>query len=249
MRVSQARETGKRIQTAIHDGNLDQAYQILQPILAQRTPFRLLDLIAKPIGSEPLPHLSSFLKCIASNRTEGVWVVIASALGQQLDRDIASAFSLSRQFIISADVWYAADIFGERLPGPALIANFQDALDQLVAWREDPNRWVRRTVGVAVHFWTKRSGGKPDKLDQARALLAFLGPMFEEWNMDALKGIGWGLKTMGRYYPDLLTDWLHSQILLHRRPHRTLILRKALTYLSDDQRLRAIGRRLNEIGV
>ena len=32
--------------------------------------------------------------------------------------------------------------------------------------------------------------------------------MFEEWEMDAVKGVGWGLKTLGKHYPDLVADWL-----------------------------------------
>jgi hypothetical protein len=48
--------------------------------------------------------------------------------------------------------------------------------------------------------------------------------------------VGWGLKTLGRYYPDLMADWLAQQV---GRRHRALMLRKALTYLSDAQRARA----------
>jgi len=70
-------------------------------------------------------------------------------------------------------------------------------------------------------------------------LLAFLEPMFEEWDMDAVKGVGWGLKTLGRHYPDLVADWLARQVIQRQRGHRTLMLRKSLTYLSDEQRARA----------
>jgi hypothetical protein len=62
--------------------------------------------------------------------------------------------------------------------------------------------------------------------------------MFEEWEMDAVKGVGWGLKTLGRHYPDLVADWLAQQV---GRRHRALMLRKALTYLSNEQRARATG--------
>jgi hypothetical protein len=56
--------------------------------------------------------------------------------------------------------------------------------------------------------------------------------------MDAVKGVGWGLKTLGRYYPDLVAEWLPRQVI---RRHRALMLRKALTYLSDEQRTRVTG--------
>ena len=151
------------------------------------------------------------------------------------------AFARCRAFIVAADVWYATDILGECVPGPGLVAHFPPALEQLARWREDTNRWVRRTVGISVHFWAKRSHGRAERVPQAQALLNLLEPLFAEWDMDAVKGVGWGLKTLGKYYPDLLADWLAQQAVPRQRRYRTLMLRKALTYLSAEQRARATG--------
>jgi hypothetical protein len=57
--------------------------------------------------------------------------------------------------------------------------------------------------------------------------------------MDAVKGIGWGLKTLGRHYPRLVADWLVDRLAEGGR-HRALVLRKALTYLPDDERERVV---------
>jgi len=236
MKTQEAKELGERIAVLVQAGQIAQAYALLSPVLAERTPFSLLGRIGEAIGAGLLEAVNVFLEHVAADKTEGGWVVIASALGGQLDRDPAGAFARCREYIIAADVWYATDILGERVPGPALVANFQPALDLLAPWREDDNRWVRRMVGVAVHFWAKRSRG--EFASQAEALLAFLEPMFGEWDVDAVKGVGWGLKTMGRHYPDLVADWLAQQV---GRRHQALMLRKALTYLSDEQRARATG--------
>jgi len=185
-----------------------------------------------------LEEANGFLDRIAADRTEGGWVVIASALREQLDRDPTGAFSRCRAFVIAADVWYATDILGERVPGPALVAGFEPALKLLAPWREDPNAWVRRTVGVAAHFWAKRSRGECTA--EAETLLAFLEPMFEEWDIDAIKGVGWGLKTLGRHYPELVADWLVEQVVHRQRRHRALMLRKATKYLSEAQRGRIV---------
>jgi len=241
MKTKEARELGKRIAALVQAGQPDKAYALLVPVLAERTPFRLLDRIGEAVGAEPLDATKAFLERIAADKTEGGWVVIASTLGGQLDRDLAGAFARCWEYIIAADVWYAADILGERVPGPALVAHFQPSLDLLAPWREDANRWVRRTVGVAVHFWAKRSRGAAEHAAQVEALLAFLEPMFEEWDMDAVKGVGWGLKTLGKHYPDLITDWVAEQIVERQRRHRAIMLRKALTYLSDEQRARVTG--------
>lgn len=214
---------------------------MLAPVLAERTPFRLLDRIGEAIGGGPLSAVNTFLTRIAADKTEGGWVVVASALGQQLGRDREGAFERCRAFILAADVWYATDILGERVPGPALVADLSPSLALLGPWREDANRWVRRTLGVSVHFWAKRSRGAADLSSDAESLLAFLEPMFEERELDAVKGVGWGLKTLGRAYPDLLTDWLESQVVRRQRSHRALMLNKALTYLLPEQRLRIRG--------
>jgi hypothetical protein len=103
----------------------------------------------------------------------------------------------------------------------------------LAPWREDGNPWVRRAVGTGVHLWAKRSRGAVELVLQAETLLAFLEPMWGEWEMDAVKGVGWGLKTLGRSYPNLVADWLPKQV---GRRHRALMLRKAMTGLSEKQR-------------
>jgi 3-methyladenine DNA glycosylase AlkD len=152
-----------------------------------------------------------------------------------LVRDLSGAFERCRGYAIAADVWYATDAFGERVPGPALVAHFEPSLALLAPWRDDPNRWVRRMDGVAVHFWAKQAHGAASYQPHTLALLDLLAPMFTERNVDVIKGVGWGLKTLGRYYPELVADWLVQQAA---RPHRALMLRKATTYLPTELRQR-----------
>jgi 3-methyladenine DNA glycosylase AlkD len=241
MRAREARELGERIATLVRAGQIAKAYTLLAPVLAQRTPFDMLRRIGEPVGREPLEPVNAFLEHVAADRTEGGWVVIAKALEQQLARDLAGVFARCKAFIIAADVWYGADIMGEGVVGEALVSYFHPVLDLLGPWREDPNAWVRRSVGTGVHFWAKRSRGAAELTDQAETLLVFLEPMFGEWEMDVVKGVGWGLKTLGKHYPDLAADWLVRQI---SRRHRSLMLRKALTYLSDERRTRVTGEAL-----
>ena len=241
MKAHAARDLGQRIAAHVQAGQMFAAYALLAPVLAERTPFLMLGYIGEAVGAGPLKVVNRFLERVAAARTEGGWVVIGSALGQQLERDLTGALSRCHSFIIAGDVWYATDILGERVPGPALIAHWPPALDLLAPWRQDANRWVRRTVGVAVHFWAKRSRGAPEYVSQAKELLALLEPMFEEQDEEAIKGVGWGLKTLGKYYPDLLTDWLARQLVHRQRRPRALMLRKALTYLPARQRARVTG--------
>jgi 3-methyladenine DNA glycosylase AlkD len=241
MNTNEARELGADIAACVRARETERAYELLAPVLARRTPFAKLDLIGEAVGREELQPVNAFLEHIGAQKTEGGWVVIAQALNKQLGRDPVGALERCRRYIAAADVWYGADILGERVPGPALVDSFTSALELLASWREDENVWVRRSVGAAVHYWAKRSRGAPELAPQAYALLKFLEPMFEEWEMPAVKGVGWGLKTLGRHYPDLVADWLAQEIIPRERQHRAVMLRKALTYLSDTQRARALG--------
>lgn len=236
MNAKEATSLGFEVGGLIQAGRIAEAHQRLRPILGSRTPFATLDRIGAEIGKGELLLVNEFLEQIAANKTMGGWAIIGSALRQQLEGDLPGAFERCRSFVIAGDVWYATDILGERVPGPALVQYFEPALSSLAAWRVDQNRWVRRTVGVSAHFWAKRSRGAAEKAEQAEELLAFLEPMFDERDMDAIKGIGWGLKTLGRYYPDLTSEWLMRQVAL--QPYRALMLRKALTYLPPEQRVR-----------
>jgi len=241
MKMKEATDLGRDVSELVNAGRVQQAYALLEPVLAARTPFPISGRIGEIVGAGPVHWVHPFLERVAAGRTQGGWVVIGGALGAQLDRDPGGALARCRGFVIEADVWYATDILGERVPGPALLLDLSATLDRLAKWREDPNRWVRRTLGVAVHFWAKRSRGDGAREPEAAALLAFLEPLFSEWDIDAVKGIGWGLKTLGRYYPDLVADWLREQVVVEGRRHRALMARKAVTYLPQHLRDRGLG--------
>lgn len=219
-------------------GRSAQASAALVPILSSRIPFRLLDRIGARVGEGPLQKTNAFLDTVARGKAMGAWPLIGSALAAQLDRDLEGALARCRKLIIMADAWYVADTLAERVPGAALVGNFGRSLAVLKRWRTDPDRWVRKSCGVAVHLWAKRARGDPRHLPKVKKLLAFLTPMFEEQNLDAVKGIGWALKTIGRYYPDALTPWLVRQAGRADRV-RPLMLHKATTYLSRADRTSA----------
>ena len=219
----------------IQQDQTELACQTIYPILDERISFSILEEIGKPIVAVSISAGQPFLEWVSEQKREGGWVVIASALREYLHGDFSKPFLLAKDTIIAANVWYAADIFGERVPGPALLIDFERALKQLDPWRYERDRWVRRTVGVAVHFWAKRSRFIPGSQHEAKRLLEFLEPLFSEKDMDAVKGVGWGLKTLGRYYPEITINWLRQMVQVEHRPYRALMLRKALTFIPNAQ--------------
>jgi 3-methyladenine DNA glycosylase AlkD len=241
MKISEARIIGKQLTSQVQNGDLDAAQELLNPILADRTPFSALNQIGSSLAACSLDPVYTLLDRLAVDKHMGGWVVIGSALGAQLGRDFGGALSRCKMYIIAADVWYGADILGERVPGPALLLDFKRALDILNPWSEDDNRWVRRSVGVSAHYWAKKSAGSEQHALSATELLDFMTPMFTEWEMEAAKGVGWGLKTLGKYYPDILTKWL-VKLLSDQQPHyRAIMLRKSITYLPESNKAKILG--------
>ena len=63
-----------------------------------------------------------------------------------------------------------------------------------------------------------------------------LTPLFEEKDIRAAKGAGWGLKTIGRYYPLVAYKWLINSLVIEKRRPLVIVKRKALTYLPDEMK-------------
>ena len=214
-------------------GDVEKALARLRPVVAARTPFPLLDLIGQVVAGAAATNPTGFIALLdglAATDEIGAWPLIGSALAvAYLPHDLPRAFAEARRYILQAAVWHATDAIGERVLGEGLRADFDAALPLLEGWREEASPWLRRAVGVAVHRYVKRERDQPERVSR---LLGLLAPLFEERETVALKGVGWGLKTSGKFYPDLLVPWLRDQVA-DKKPRR-LMVRKAVTYLPDE---------------
>lgn len=239
---SNARNFTETLINSLQSHGVEAAYPLLDEILKEGTPFRLLDIIGAGIGKIPSVQTDHFLQRIARQKREGGWVVIASALRENLDDSLPCTLEKCRGFIVQANIWYGCDTFGERVIGPALLSQFDRSLDILQPWREDPNRWVRRAVGVGGHFWAKRKKGAPTSFTECAELLDFFISMLADRDLDAAKGIGWALKTLGRYYPAMVRDLL--VFLIHDRGQRIhpVIKRKTTKFLPMEMKQELQGK-------
>lgn len=238
MLTKEARDIGEKVKDCVQDRSYSKARSLLMPAFDRRTPFTMLRLVGSAVGNASLDCVNTFLDQIAETGAIGGWVVIASALQMQFERDFFAVFERCKKYIVAADVWYATDMLGEGIPGQGLVDYFEDSLSALDSWVGDANPWVRRAVGVGMHFWAKRSQGSSGNQTQADRLLEFIEPMYAEADMKAAKGVGWGLKTMGKYYPTRVERWLVKQIQTHGRPPRAVVLHKALAYLPVEAKQR-----------
>lgn len=239
MKVAEVRGVAAAARTALDGGDVDAAFAALAPWLGRRVPFTALDRLGALLAEAPPRALDPLLDRVAAARAIGSWPVIGAALATRLPSARAAAFARTRGYVVQADVWYGADILGERVVGPSLVQDLPATLRLLAAWRDDENRWVRRAIGVGVHVWAKRAAADRAHERDAARILAFVRPMFWERDLDVVKGVGWGLKTIGRRFPALLAGWLTEvrADAAGRRAHPTM-LRKALTYLPAAERAR-----------
>ena len=230
MKRAEMHELAAQCRDEMATGDVESALALLRPVIAARTPFPLLDLAGRVIAGAAETNPAGFtalLDGLAATGEMGVWPLTGSALAAAyLPHDTPRAFAEARRYILQAGVWHATDAIGERVLGEGLRAGFDAAISLLEGWREEASPWLRRAAGVAVHLYAKRERDQPD---QAARLLDLLAPLFEERDTAALKGVGWGIKTIGKFYPDLLVPWLREQ-MASKRP-RKLMVRKAITYL------------------
>lgn len=224
----------KVISLILVDQNED-VVRILKPLLDRKCPFPKLDLLGRQLGragkSQPEKFFKAFNKIINYNAM-GSFVVVGQALIHFLEDNFDKVMKKSREYIIKGNIWYVTDIIGERSIGQALVDYFDKSLPWLEEFLNDGNKWVKRSAGTAIHFFSKRVPNEPQK---TKKLLKLIEHCIEEKNKDAAKGIGWGLKTIGKHHPQLLVDFLKKQLKNNKKISK-IIIRKALTYLEEDKK-------------
>jgi 3-methyladenine DNA glycosylase AlkD len=211
------------------------AADVLKPLLNTKCSFAKLDLLGRSIGAKAKEHPAIFFSafdCIVASQAMGGFVVVGEALASILETDFECAMGKTREYIVKGATWYVCDIIGERSIGKGVVTQFDKSLPYLKQFLDDENKWVKRSAGVAVHFFAKRVQHDPQK---AQVLLELLAPHIEEKQVGIVKGIGWGLKTIGKYYPDIAVSFLIGQ-LKTKKKLSAFMMRKALTYLPADRK-------------
>jgi len=212
----------------IREREPEKACNILDPLAFGRTKFPILDRVGMRLGLASLEEAAFLngLDRMISRGSVGYYVVVGSALAQRLGSNMATCLEKTAEYIVIGENWAKCDSIAERVWGQALVYDFTQAYKYLIRMRDHENRWIRRAGGVAVHYFAKR---RPASTTELRKLLVLLAPGLGEREYDAIKGIGWGFKTIGKYQPKLLAKFLKNHV---KRAHPTkLMLRKATTYL------------------
>lgn len=217
-------------------GNINEAFQTLKPFLDKKCSFPKLDLLGREIGEAGVNQPDKFFEAfdmIVDYKAMGGSVVVGQAMVPFLENRFEKAMQKNREYIVKGNKWYVCNIIGERSLGQALVNYFDKSLPWLEQFLKDENNWVKRSVGVAIHFFSKKVLDEPAKTQK---LLSLIEPYVEEKQVDVVKGIGWGLKTIGKHHPRILTEFLKKQLKAKKKLSK-LIVRKAVTYLSKNKKM------------
>jgi len=206
-------------------------WNVLNPVLYAKVPFPLLDEMGKLLGTagrdDPSKYFVVFDEIIATDKM-GAYVIVGQALAAFFETELEASIHRAKEIIAKGQKWYVCDILGERVLGQSLVTHFEAALSILEPMTSVEDQWVRRSIGVAVHFFAKR---RPEDRERMRRLMALLLLLIEDKRVSVVKGVGWGLKTIGNYQPKLVEDYL-QEIVKTKRISK-LMLRKATTYLDE----------------
>lgn len=163
---------------------------------------------------------TSIINEIISFKSIGGYVMAGMYLQKLAENDAEEAFSLAELFIISGNQWYVCDIVGERVMGHTLLTQPQKAFPLLCSYKQHTDKWLVRTIGVATHYAVKK-GLKPEYVEKMFLELLELAHVTE---FHTKKGIGWGVKTIAKFYPTLIHQyqkqlssenirpWFHTKI-------------------------------------
>ena len=72
-----------------------------------------------------------------------------------------------------------------------------------------------------------------------KRLLSLVSARVEDKRVFVVKGVGWGLKTIGRYQPNLIEGYV--QDVLKTKKVSKLMLRKATKYLDEKTKQKLLG--------
>ena len=227
-----ARNTAEKLVEAINRENQDEFWDILNPVLDAKVPFPLLDEIGRLLGETGIHDSSKYFgvfDTIIDTDKMGGYVIVGQALAAFLGTELEASINKATEIVSKGQKWYVCDIVGERVLGQALVAYFESTVPLLKQKTSLKDQEVRRSIGVAVHFFAKR---RPEDIERMEQLLQLLDFMVEDRRVFVVKGVGWGLKTIGKHQPKLVEAFLEKTLATKRISK--LMLRKATKYLDDE---------------
>lgn len=184
------------------DANEVAFWQTLEEeVLQHKVKFPLLEKIGEAFFTNiPIAQQIRLTDRLVQLDFEGGYVIVGTILAKRLNTNLAAAFKKAIDYYIKGNKWYVVDIIGERVHGRGLLYYFDQTFPYLPTYLKHDNDWVKRSVGIAMHLAIKW-GLEKDKVEK---LLDLALTQATSNNFQIKKGIGWAIKTLAKFHPDLV---------------------------------------------
>lgn len=178
--------------------------QLQDEILAKKVRFPLLEYTGKSFHKKiPVEQQPGFLDALVSTHQTGAFVIAGIMLQSQLSSHYEQSLRQAENYILRGNTWYVCDIIGERVMGYALLTSPEKTIPILESYKNHPDKWMVRCIGVAAHYAIKK-GLVKNAVKQVFALLLSLAGTTE---FHTRKGIGWAAKTTAKFHPDIIAQY------------------------------------------
>lgn len=180
----------------------EQFWRVLETeLLAHKVKFPLLEFVAQTLF-ECLSYEAQLetITGLWGRPEDGSSVVAGKLLQRHLPDHLSRAMAMAVDGIVKGNTWYHCDHLGERVFGHGLLTQFEAVMPLLRRYLRHENSWVRRAVGVAGHYATKKGLAAP----QVQITLELLLTEAATRDYQVQRGIGWGLKTIAKFHPELV---------------------------------------------
>lgn len=174
---------------------------IEKKLLEKKIKFPLLEFTAKELYNHiPEKEHINLTDEIIQKQQIGGNVIAGIMLQLRLNNHFKESLQKAGQYIIAGDKWYVCDIIGERVMGYALLTQPLLTIPELKKMAAHKNSWMVRTAGVAGHYAVKNGLQK----EHVNKLFSLLLSCSHTTDFHARKGIGWAVKTVTKFHPDIV---------------------------------------------
>ncbi|MGE8711737.1 DNA alkylation repair protein [Leptospira interrogans] len=170
-------------------------------LLKKKIKFPLLEFVGKELYFK-IPEMNQiyFTDQIIKLGHMGGYVISAIILQLRMEKHFEQSLNKAVEYILLGNEWYVCDIIGERIMGYFLLKEPEKTLPILKNYINDKNGWIVRSAGVASHYAVKKGLGK--KYVEVTFYLLLSKTNTKDFHTK--KGIGWALKTISKFYPDII---------------------------------------------
>ncbi|EQA71640.1 DNA alkylation repair protein [Leptospira noguchii] len=190
--------------------DLDESFWIFiieSELLKKKIKFPLLEFIGKELYFK-IPEMNQiyFMDQIIKLGHMGGYVISAIILQLRSEKHFEQSFNKAVEYILLGNEWYVCDIIGERIMGYFLLKEPERTFPILKKYIRHENGWIVRSVGVASHYAVKKGLGKKYVEDTFCLLLSKM----DTKDFHTKKGIGWAVKTISKFHPDIIQKFESS---------------------------------------